>query len=83
MTPPRIAAALIALGFFFLALAFLTGCVAVPVPPFGEHIGEAGTLHISTNVRFEPRQSQTQQDTQDFLHAIEQYQLSTRTLRDK
>lgn len=81
--PEKIAAALILLAFFFLALAFLTSCVAVPVPPFGDRVGDAGTLHIKTSVRFEPRLTDTERDAQSLLHALEQFQLSTRTLRDK
>lgn len=83
MSPKQIAAVLMLLGWIFLALAFLTSCVAVPVPPFGDRVGEAGTLHINTSVRFEPRLSETERDAQSLLHALDQFQLSTRTLRDK
>ena len=54
-TPAKIAAAMILLSWLFLALAFLTSCVAIPVPPFGDHLGEAGTLHVSVSMRYEPR----------------------------
>lgn len=83
MSPKQIAAVLMILGWIFLALAFLTSCVAVPVPPFGDRVGEAGTLHIKTSVRFEPRLTETERDAQSLLHALDQFQLSTRTLRDK
>jgi len=83
MTPKQVAAVLMILGWIFLALAFLTSCVAVPVPPFGDRVGEAGTLHIRTSVRFEPRLSEGERDAAGLLHALDQFQLSTRTLRDK
>ena len=83
MNPKQVAAVLMILGWLFLALAFLTSCVAVPVPPFGERVGEAGTLHIKTSVRFEPRLSEGERDAQGLIHALDQFQLSTRTLRDK
>lgn len=83
MSPKQIAAVLMILGWIFLALAFLTSCVAVPVPPFGDRVGEAGTLHIKTSVRFEPRLTETERDAQSLLHALDQFQLSTKTLRDK
>lgn len=83
MTPAKVAAVLMILGWIFLALAFLTSCVAVPVPPFGDRVGEAGTLHIRTSVRFEPRLSEGERENANLLHALDQFQLSTRTLRDK
>lgn len=83
MTPKQVAAVLMILGWLFLALAFLTSCVAVPVPPFGDRVGEAGTLHIKTVVRYEPRLPEEQRDAAGLLHALDQFQLSTRTLRDK
>ena len=83
MTPAKVAATMVLLGWIFLALAFLTSCVAVPVPPFGERVGEAGTLHIKTVVRFEPRLSEGERDAAGLLHALDQFQLSTRTLHDK
>lgn len=83
MKPGKLAAALIILSWLFLAMAFLTSCVAVPVPPFGDHVGEAGTLHIRTSLRFEPRLSESERDAAGLFHALEQFQLTTRTLRDK
>lgn len=83
MTPAKFAATMVILGWIFLALAFLTSCVAVPVPPFGDRIGEAGTLHIKTVVRFEPRLSEGERENANLLHALDQFQLATRTLHDK
>ena len=55
MTPGRIAAAMIV--FAFLALAFLTSCVSVPVPPFGDRQGELGNLQVSVSVKYIPFQN--------------------------
>ena len=52
MKPRRIAAAMIV--FAFLALAFLTSCVSVPVPPFGDRQGELGNLQVSLSVKYIP-----------------------------
>ena len=52
MRPRRIAAGLIV--FAFLTLAFLTSCVSVPVPPFGDQRGELGNLQVSLSVKYIP-----------------------------
>jgi hypothetical protein len=52
MRPRRIAAALIVVAF--VALAFLTSCVSVPVPPFGDRRGELGNLQVSVSVKYIP-----------------------------
>lgn len=83
MTPPRIAAAMVILGWIFLALAFLTSCVSVPMPPFGDRIGEAGTLHIRTSVRFEPRLTEGEAANRDLWNAFGEFQKSIPALKDK
>jgi hypothetical protein len=83
MTPKQVAAVLMILGWLCLAMAFLTSCVAVPVPPFGDRIGEAGTLHIRTSVRFEPRLSEGERENANLLHALSQYQNSLPAWKDK
>lgn len=57
MTPGRIAAGMIMLGWIFLALAFLTSCVSVPIPPFGDRVGELGNLQLSVSVKYMPVQN--------------------------
>jgi len=83
MTPKQVAAVLMLLGWLCLAMAFLTSCVAVPVPPFGDRIGEAGTLHIRTTVRFEPRLSEGEAANRDLWHAFGEFQKSIPALKDK
>lgn len=83
MTPAKVAASMVILGWIFLLIACLTSCVAVPVPPFGDRIGEAGTLHIRTVVRFEPRLSEGERENANLLHALSQYQNSLPAWKDK
>jgi hypothetical protein len=54
MTPGRIAAAMVMLGWIFLALAFLTSCVSIPVPPFGDRMGELGNVQVAVSVKYMP-----------------------------
>ena len=83
MNPKQVAAVLMILGWLFLALAFLTSCVAVPMPPFGDRVGEAGTLHIRTVVRFEPRLTEGERENANLLHALSQFQQILPALKDK
>ena len=83
MNPPRVAATMVMLGWIFLAISFLSGCVAVPMPPFGDRIGEAGTLHIRATVRFEPRLSEGEANNRDLWHAFGKFQETIPALKDK
>jgi hypothetical protein len=83
MNPKQVAAVLMILGWLCLAMAFLTSCVAVPVPPFGDRVGEAGTLHIRTSIRYEPRLSEGEAANRDLWHAFGQFQQTLPALKDK
>jgi hypothetical protein len=83
MTPKQTAAVLMILGWLCLAMAFLTSCVAVPMPPFGDRIGEAGTLHIRATVRFEPRLTESETANRDLWHAFGAFQKTLPALKDK
>jgi hypothetical protein len=54
MNARRIALALILLSFVFLGMAFLTSCVNVPIPPFGDRIGELGNLQLALSAKYIP-----------------------------
>jgi hypothetical protein len=71
------------LAWVFLAISFLSGCVAVPMPPFGDRIGEAGTLHIRTSVRFEPRLTEGEAANRDLWAALGEFQKTLPALKDK
>ena len=64
-----------------LTLALLPGCVSIPVPPFGERIGEYGHLKLSVNIQYLPATNQTTDAGLD--HAQRQFQASLKTLKDK
>ena len=54
MRPRRIALLMVLLSFVFLGMAFLTSCVNVPIPPFGERIGELGNLQLALSAKYIP-----------------------------
>ena len=54
MNARRIALLLVLLSFIFLGMAFLTSCVTVPIPPFGERIGELGNLQLALSAKYIP-----------------------------
>lgn len=83
MTPKQVAAVLMLIGWLCLAMAFLSSCVAVPMPPFGDRVGEAGTLHIRTSVRYEPRLSEGEAANRDLWHAFGAFQQTLPALKDK
>jgi hypothetical protein len=83
MNPKQVAATAVMLAWVFLAISFLSGCVAVPMPPFGDRIGEAGTLHIRTSVRFEPRLTEGEAANRDLWNALGEFQKTLPALKDK
>jgi len=54
MNARRIALLLVLLSFVFLGMAFLTSCVNVPIPPFGDRIGELGNLQLALSAKYIP-----------------------------
>ena len=54
MNARRIALLLVLLSFVFLGMAFLTSCVNVPIPPFGDRIGEMGNLQLALSAKYIP-----------------------------
>ena len=81
MTPARITAGLILIAFACLSLAFLTSCVSIPVPPFGNRVGELGKLDVKLDFRYVPASaSAPESNAQDF--AWNEF-VNSRTLRDK
>jgi hypothetical protein len=53
------------------------------MPPFGDRVGEAGTLHIKTVVRFEPRLTEGEAANRDLWHAFGAFQQTLPALKDK
>ena len=69
-------------AFACLAMAFLTSCVSVPIPPFGDRVGDLGKLDVKLDVRYVPASSSAAPASaaQDF--AWNEF-VNSRTLRDK
>jgi len=57
------------------------GCVSVPIPPFGDQIGEMGTLKVSLKVDYLPKQNQ--QASSPALDYAWDKLIKSRTLKDK
>ena len=55
MKPKHLSLAIVAL-LFAVALFLLTGCVTIPIPPFGneEQRGSLGNLQVSVSVKYIP-----------------------------
>jgi hypothetical protein len=54
MRPRRIALLLVLLSFAFLGMAFLSSCVNVPIPPFGDRVGSLGNLQLALSAKYIP-----------------------------
>jgi hypothetical protein len=51
---PKFVTLAIAALLFGAVLFLLTSCVSVPVPPFGDRMGELGNLQVSVSVKYIP-----------------------------
>ena len=80
MRPRRIAAGLIVVAF--VALAFLTSSVSVPVPPFGDRRGELGNLQVSVSVKYIPLTNPELPGDQNLNHAWSKFG-EAKALKDK
>lgn len=65
-----------------LAAVLLSGCVTVPIPPFGDRIGELGSVKLSLKVEYLPALSERRADS-GTDHAFRQLLLNPPTLKDK
>lgn len=66
------------LSLTIIAVAFLTSCVSIPIPPYGEHQGKLGSLKLS--VSYVPYQTQTAGVDPSMKYALEHF---SKTLKDK
>jgi hypothetical protein len=82
MKSRRIAAGMIIFAFACLALAFLTSCVSVPVPPFGDRRGELGNLQVSVSVKYIPLTNPELPGDQNLNHAWSKFG-EAKALKDK
>jgi len=82
MRPRRIALMLVLLSFAFLGMAFLTSCVNVPIPPFGERIGELGNLQLALSAKYIPNPPPESRGENGMAFAWQKYG-EAKLLRDK
>jgi hypothetical protein len=82
MRPRRIALMLVLLSFAFLGMAFLTSCVNVPIPPFGERIGELGNLQLALSAKYIPNVPPEKAGENGMAFAWQKYG-EAKLLRDK
>ncbi len=64
-----------------LLAALLTGCVTIPVPPFGESRGALGDLKVSVTVQYFPKTNPLQ-STHETDYAFRKL-IESKTLKDK
>ena len=82
MRPRRIALMLVLLSFAFLGMAFLTSCVNVPIPPFGDRIGELGNLQLALSAKYIPNVPPEKAGENGMAFAWQKYG-EAKLLRDK
>lgn len=60
------------------------GCVSVPVPPFGDRVGELGTLKLSVKAEYLPKSSPEREPDDSMHYAWKQFGLAQpKLLKDK
>lgn len=63
---------------------FLCSCVTIPVPPFGEHIGQLGKVKINVSYSYFPNSTQEQEPTDSMKYAWDQFKITKpKLLKDK
>jgi hypothetical protein len=62
---------------FALAAIALPGCITIPIPPVGSHVGALGSVRL--NITYESNGTTTQK-TPSMQYAFESF---SRTLKDK
>lgn len=67
-------------ALLLIVLLLIGGCVSVPIPPFGEQVGEMGSLKISVKLDYIPKNQQVSSPALD--HAWDKL-IKSRTLKDK
>ena len=82
MKPGHIVLGMIIIAMSLLAMAFLTSCVSVPVPPFGDRRGELGNLQVSVSVKYIPLQNPELPGNDALSHAWSKFG-EAKALKDK
>lgn len=67
-----------------IPLLLIAGCVSVPIPPFGDRVGDLGTLKLSVKVDYLPKSSPEREPDDSVHYAWKQFGLAQpKLLKDK
>lgn len=67
----------------FLALLF-SSCITIPIPPFGEHIGQLGSVKVNVSYSYIPNSPPEQEPTDSMKYAWDQFKITKpKLLKDK
>lgn len=67
-----------------IPLLLIGGCVSVPIPPFGDRVGDLGTLKLSVKVDYLPKSSPEREPDDSVHYAWKQFGLAQpKLLKDK
>lgn len=70
--------------FLLLLLLLIGGCVSVPIPPFGDRVGDLGTLKLSVKVDYLPKSSPEREPDDSVHYAWKHFGLAQpKLLKDK
>lgn len=67
-----------------ILLPLLTSCVTVPIPPFGDRVGDLGSVKFSLKIEYLPKISPERTATSPELYAWEKFEIEKpKLLKDK
>jgi hypothetical protein len=71
-------------ALLLIPLLLIAGCVSVPVPPFGDRVGDLGTLKLSVKAEYLPKSSLERKPTDFMQYAWSQFsKTQPKLLKDK
>lgn len=71
-------------ALLLIPLLLIAGCVSVPIPPFGDRVGDLGTLKLSVKVDYLPKSSPEREPDDSVHYAWNQFGLAQpKLLKDK
>ena len=71
-------------ALLLIPLLLIAGCVSVPIPPFGDRVGDLGTLKLSVKVDYLPKSSPEREPDDSVHYAWKQFGIAQpKLLKDK
>lgn len=71
-------------ALLLIPLLLIAGCVSVPIPPFGDRVGDLGTLKLSVKAEYLPKSSPEREPDAPMHYAWKQFGLAQpKLLKDK